>query len=227
MTNPGDISNNSFLKGADINAKKETDKPRNEMGQKEFFDLMVAQLKAQDPLNPMDSNQFLGQVAQFSSVTGIQDMSKSFEALSASLQSSQALQASTLVGRSVLVPGGSGAHSEQAALRGAVDLPQASPAVSLSITDAVGRTVRQMDLGAREAGLVNFTWDGLTDAGEQAPPGTYGVRAAFDAGGETQAAETLVVSHVDSVTLGKGGTEPQLNLADRDPVTLGTVRQIL
>lgn len=226
MTNPTDITNNSFLRGVDISAKQDTEKPRNEMGQKEFFDLMVAQLKAQDPLNPMDSNQFLGQVAQFSSVTGIQDMSRSFEALATSLQSSQALQASTLVGRSVLVPGSRGELAGEG-LRGAVELPQASPQVSVQVTDGVGQTVRQLALGPQQAGLVGFTWDGLSDAGQPAPPGQYTVRAVYDAGEEVLAADTLVVAHVDSVTLGRGGAEPQLNLAGRDPVTLGVVRQIL
>ena len=83
----------------------ETNRDQGELGQAEFFDLMVTQLKNQDPFKPMESGEFLGQIAQFSTVDGIGGLQRSFESLAGSLQSSQALQASTMVGRSVALPG--------------------------------------------------------------------------------------------------------------------------
>ncbi|MDZ7753488.1 MAG: flagellar hook assembly protein FlgD [Gammaproteobacteria bacterium] len=226
MTKTGDIGND-LVKNLSIANKQQTDKARNELGQDEFFKLMTAQLQNQDPLKPLESNEFLAQMAQFSMVSGVQEMQQTFSSLSNALQSSQALQASTLVGRSVLIPGSRGTLDAQQGLQGAVELPQASPQVTLSIVDDLGQTVRRIDLGAQSAGLVDFTWDGLTDGGEQAPPGSYTVRGAYDAGDDALAAETLVVAHVDSVTLGRGGQAPELNLSGQDSVSLGVVRRIL
>lgn len=226
MTKTGDIGND-LVKNLNITNKQDTSKSRNDLGQDEFFRLMTAQLQNQDPLKPLESNEFLAQMAQFSMVSGVQNMQETFNSLSNALQSSQALQASTLVGRSVLIPGTRGTLDPQEGLKGAVELPQASPKVTLSVVDGLGQTVRRMDLGAHPEGLVNFTWDGLTDGGEAAAPGSYSLRAAYETADGALSAETLVVAHVDSVTLGRGGQAPELNLSGHDPVSLGVVRQIL
>ena len=73
------------------------------LGQDEFLELMMTQLQNQDPLNPAESGEFLSQIAQFGTVNGITELQQSFSTLASSLQSNQALQASTMVGRSVLV----------------------------------------------------------------------------------------------------------------------------
>ena len=90
---------------AGLELKQPEKKANDELGQSEFLDLMIAQLQHQDPLNPADSGEFLGQLAQFGTVNGITELQNSFADLATSLQSSQALQASTLVGRNVLIPG--------------------------------------------------------------------------------------------------------------------------
>lgn len=77
---------------------------RKELGQDEFFELIITQLQNQDSFKPMERGDFLGQIAQFSTVNGISDLQQSFATLATSLQPSQALQASTMVGREVVVP---------------------------------------------------------------------------------------------------------------------------
>jgi flagellar basal-body rod modification protein FlgD len=226
MTRTNDIGASGFA-GLGLDPQRTSTSARKELGQQEFFELMVAQLKHQDPLKPLDSNEFLGQVAQFTAVRGIQDMQRSFADLASALGSSQALQASTLVGREVLVPGGLGYLSETGGVAGAVRVPEATRELGLTVYDSVGRVVRQINLGARPAGDVEFAWDGVTDGGQRATPGTYAVAASVELGGQKVAAETLVLARVESVTLGRAGAEMQLNLAGLGPIGLGTVREIL
>jgi flagellar basal-body rod modification protein FlgD len=206
-----------------------TDKPARQpvkaLGQEQFLELMIAQLKNQDPLKPMQNGEFLGQLAQFGTVNGIQQLQQSFASLSASLQSSQALMASSLVGRSVLVPSAQAALADGANVSGVIELPVASASVAVGIYTETGALVRRIDLGAQPAGQVRFTWDGKSDAGQPLPPGQYRIRAESVDGGVSTARDTLVSARVDSVSL--GGTQGlQLNLAGLGAVPLAQIRQI-
>ncbi len=181
------------------------DDARKELGQEDFMELMTAQLRNQDPFEPMENGQFLQQIAQFSTVTGIQDLQESFQGLSQSLVSNQALQASNLVGRSVLAPTGLGNLATGSPVRGAVELPASSQDVNLVVTDLSGQVVRKLPLGAQPAGPVQFSWDGFKDDGQAATPGTYFFTAEADYDGQNTAVNTLVSSEVQSVTLGSDG----------------------
>ena len=108
------------------------------LGQEDFLELMTTQLQNQDPFKPMENGDFLAQMAQFSTVDGIQNLQKSFEQLSQSLVSNQALQAAGLVGRSVLAPTGLAALESGGAVKGVVSLPASSSEVTVHITDASG-----------------------------------------------------------------------------------------
>ncbi len=197
---------------------------REELGQEEFLQLMLTQLKNQDPFKPMESGEFLGQLAQFGTVTGLGQLQQSFESLSGSLVSDQALQAASLVGRSVLVEVGEGLLELDGALTGAVDLPIGSSAVSVQITDGSGQIIRQLELGTNAEGLVSFRWGGETDTGVAAPPGRYFVSAQYFNGQEMQSASTLIDASVESVTLGTGGLA--INLRGLGVVPFSVVREI-
>ena len=200
---------------------------RKEIGQDQFFELMVAQLQNQDPLKPLESNDFLSQVAQFSTVSGITEMQKSISELASSMQSGQALQASVLVGSEVLVPGDMAVLETGGALKGSVELQSASSLVKLDVLDPSGQTVRQLELGAQSAGSIRFAWDGLTDDGAPANPGFYQVRASALVDGENQAMGTLVQQKVESVTLNSNPPGLTLNLKDFGSISLADVREVL
>jgi flagellar basal-body rod modification protein FlgD len=204
----------------------QTKKKPNDLGQAEFLNLMVAQLKSQDPFSPMQNGEFISQMAQFSSVTGLAELNQSFENLANSLQSNQALQASSLVGRSVLVPSAVGTLPVGGNLTGSVDLPTSSGSVGVNIQDASGQVIRRLELGSQSAGDVYFNWDGVRDDGTTASPGRYFISADAGINGNTSALETLVSSSVSSVTLGKGGNGMTLNLADGNIVDFASVREI-
>lgn len=201
-------------------------KDKNKLGQEDFMALMVAQLRNQDPMKPMENGDFLGQIAQFSQVSGLQDLQKSFDELSTSLVSNQALQAASLVGRDVLAPTGLGVLAQGGSIRGDVELPSASSRVSVKIYDDAGQVVRTLELGSQSSGSALFQWDGLRDDGTYAQPGTYLISAAAEFNGRNEAVEANVVNRVNGVTLGNNGGL-LLDLAGVGPLDFTEVKQIL
>ena len=148
------------------------------VSQETFLKLMVAQMNNQDPQKPMESGEFLSQLAQFGSLNGITELQKSFSTLATALQSNQALQASTMVGRNVLVDGNQARLSSAGAkVSGAVEIPAATGDVMLKIYNPAGQLVKQISMGAQPAGQAQFTWEGLDDGGNAAPAGTYRITA--------------------------------------------------
>jgi flagellar basal-body rod modification protein FlgD len=197
------------------------------LGGTDFLTLMLAQLKNQDPTSPVDSNTFLQQLASLSEVQGITSLNTSFGALSSSLSSSQALQASSLLGHQALVNSSTANLAAGATVTGAVNVPQTTSQVVLNISDASGALVSQINLGAQSAGLASFSWNGLTSSGSHAPAGTYTLTAQY--AGSTQggtAASTLVNGTVESVSMGAGSTGLTLNVAGIGSVPFSSVQQI-
>lgn len=227
MANNIDASILSKLGISNASTAQAAESSKDKLGQKDFLRLMVAQLKNQDPLKPMENGDFLGQMAQFSSVTGLQDLQASFNQLAGVMQSNQALQASALVGRSALVPGNAAVLASGQTISGAVDLPASTSDVALAVTDQAGKVVRLMNMGPQASGLASFQWDGKTDAGELASAGRYNIVANAMLDGKVQAVDTLVAARVESVTLRRGGQESTLNLAGLGSLEMSKVRQIM
>jgi len=197
------------------------------LGGTDFITLMLAQLQNQDPTSPVDSNTFLTQLAQLSEVQGITSLNTNFSALSGSLTSNQALQASSLLGHQALVNSSTATIAAGATVTGAVNVPQNTSQVTLSITDSSGALVSQINLGAQSAGLANFSWNGTTGNGSQAPAGTYTLTAQYagaTSGGT--AATTLVNGTVESVSMGAGSAGLTLNVAGVGSVPFSVVQQI-
>jgi flagellar basal-body rod modification protein FlgD len=198
------------------------------LGGTDFITLMLAQLQNQDPTSPVDSNTFLTQLAQLSEVQGISSLNTNFGALSTSLTSNQAMQASSLLGHQALVSSSTATlASAGAAVTGAVNVPQNTSQVTLSITNSSGALVSQINLGAQSAGLANFSWNGTTGGGSQAPAGTYTLTAQYaGATSGSAAATTLVSGTVESVSMGAGSTGLTLNVAGVGSVPFSNVQQI-
>ncbi|HHJ12821.1 MAG TPA: flagellar hook assembly protein FlgD [Gammaproteobacteria bacterium] len=206
----------------DLNKEKD----RKDLGQQDFLKLMTAQLQNQDPFKPMESGDFLAQIAQFSTVEGIGELNSGFSQLSESLVSNQALQASHMIGREVLAPTGVASLQAGSSVQGQVDLPAASSEVTVNIYDQAGQLIRRMQMGPQSAGPVDFRWDGLRDDGSYAAPGNYFISAEAAIDGRTEALETLVASRVRSVTLSNSGGL-LLDLDGVGSLDFSEVRQIL
>jgi flagellar basal-body rod modification protein FlgD len=191
----------------------------------DFLTLMTAQLQNQDPLNPTDSNEFLQQLSELSTVEGISQLNTSMTTLSNSMLSSQALSSASLVGQGILAPASSAYYTSGTALTGAVQVPTGASNVVISITDSAGALVDQLNVPA-SAGTQTFSWNGTASNGQAMPSGTYAISAAAEVGGSNQAATTLINGTVTSVTLGAAGASPTLNTIQLGPVPLSSVQQI-
>jgi flagellar basal-body rod modification protein FlgD len=183
---------------------------KQELGQDAFMQLMLTQLKNQDPFKPMDSGDFLGQLAQFGTVSGLAGLQTSFDSLKTSLVSNQALQAASLVGRSALVESSAMGTTDGQPVAGAVDLPASTSAAVVTVRDTTGQVVRTIPLGGQPAGLASFEWDGRTDGGEVAPTGQYTFNAEFRSGNGVEAATTLLSAPIDSVRVDNDGFSVEL-----------------
>lgn len=198
----------------------------SELGKNEFLNLLVAQLNNQDPLSPQDNGAFIAQLAQFSQVEGIGKLNTSMESLVSGYQSSQALQASSLVGRKVIVPTEKAVLDTSETFKASLALPVTSSNVYVNVYDTAGASVSRINLGAQEAGNVSFMWDGKDASGNLLPPGTYKFQAQASYGAETKGLSTMLPANVDSVTLGQNGSELMLNLAGLGSIGLSQVQVI-
>ena len=196
-----------------------------ELGQEEFLELMMAQLENQDPMEPMDNGEFLGQMAQFSTVTGIESMQESIENLTETYATSQTLQATQLVGQEVLIEDSAIELNDDETVSGAFELDAASGDVKLDITDAAGSVVRQIDLGSYGAGRHAFTWDGMSSEGERVPAGKYQANVSIQVDEGYEAVSVLTSRVVDSVEFGAGG-QTTLTTQQGDDITMADIRQI-
>lgn len=203
-----------------------TRKEMPQFGADQFITLMLAQIKNQDPLKPLEPAEFLGQLAQFSTVTGIQDMASSVSDLVGTMRSSQALSGAGLVGREVLAPGDSAAFDGTTPVRGAVEAPQGAGAIEFIVRDATGAVVRRIQSAPAVGGLTEFAWDGRSDAGAAMAQGQYKIEALARFGGRAESAQLLLRSRVDSVTLDAAGRGLVLNTPNGS-LSLGAVRRVL
>ena len=216
--------------GLTVTPKSETAaKPKSaSLGQEQFLKLMTTQMTHQDPSSPMENGQFLTQIAQFGTVSGIQDLQKSFGDFAGSITSSQALQATSLVGRSVSAPGTKGLLAAGGDIAGDINLTGSSPNVHVKVTDAAsGEVVKDIELGARTEGKVPFVWDGLNSHKVNASPGVYKIEATAYIDGKNIVMETDIKSKVDSVSMGSGANGMKVNLTGLDSVNFNQIKQIL
>lgn len=207
---------------ATINGSKAS-KTTTEEAQDRFLTLLVTQMKNQDPLNPMDNAQVTSQLAQLSTVSGIDKLNASVTAMSANFQASQNLQAANMIGHGVIAPGSAIGLTDGKAVFG-VELPQAADKVEISIKDASGNTVRKLNMGVVPVGVNTMTWDGLTDSGATAANGVYKFEVSASSGENKLDATSLSFGMVSSITSSTQGAK--LSVANIGDISMADVRQI-
>lgn len=189
-----------------------------------FLKLLVAQMRNQDPLNPLDNAEVTSQMAQLSTVTGINRLAELLQSLSGAFGQAQSLQAAGMIGRGVLTEGSALLLANGAAL-GGFELAAPADQVLVEVRDAAGNVVHRADLGAQDAGVSVFQWDGMRDDGTLAADGRYRFEVQARQNGKPVEVTRLSHGTVASVTL--GGSEVHLNLLNLGAVTLNQVRQIM
>ena len=192
--------------------------------QTRFLNLLVTQLKNQDPLNPMDNAQMTTQLSQISTVSGIEKLNATLEKLVGSYAGTQQMQAAAMIGKTVLTAGSSLPFNGTGAVAG-ISLAEAADRVTLTIKDAAGRVVQTENIGAQEAGTINFAWDGRSLDGTTKPAGNYTFSVAATRGDKTVEATTLQAGTVNAVTIATDGLS--LQLANGKSVNYSDIKQIM
>jgi flagellar basal-body rod modification protein FlgD len=189
-----------------------------------FMTLLLTQIRNQDPLNPLDNTQMTSQLAQISTVNGIDKLNSTVQQMSASFMAAQQLQAGSLIGHGVLSQGSSIALAQGRASGGLI-LDQPADSVVVQVLGPAGERLATINLGARSAGVNAFNWDGKTDGGGVAADGTYTFQATAVRANQKLSVQTLGYGLVQSVTLDP--SNPVLNTIGLGAVPMSNVKQIL
>jgi flagellar basal-body rod modification protein FlgD len=181
------------------NAAKKT-----ELGQDDFLQLMITQLKNQDPFKPLDPSQYVGQLAQFSSVSGLKEINTAISGLTESLRGNQVLDGAAMIGRTVVAEGSQvyldAPSEDRVGIAGAITVPKGTTSLQLIVKDSSGATIKTEALNST-SGMRGFAWDGTNDAGTAMAAGAYKVEILANVAGKSESLKTSIAAGVSSVAL--------------------------
>jgi flagellar basal-body rod modification protein FlgD len=193
------------------------------LGQEDFLKLLMTQLQNQDPMEPMDNGEFMGQMAQFSTVQGVTEMGESIDGLVSIYQGQQMSANASMIGKKALVDG-NWAQLEGGKLAGAIDLTTAANDLRVDVKSETGELMASIGLGSKMAGVQEFSWDGIKQDGTTAPEGNYYLSASAVRDGQSTVPAMQVYGTVNSVQM-KGG-EVTLNVSGQGNVSFNNVKRI-
>jgi flagellar basal-body rod modification protein FlgD len=204
----------------------ETDQNRGMLTQEDFFALLTTELSHQDPTKPVENNEMISQMTAFSTTDGVSNLNDQFTDFAASMSSSQALQASSLVGRSVLVDDNVFGMETGEEVKGKLVTDKAASNVNIYVENVAGEIIQTVPVGSVKAGEFTFTWNGQGSDGEPAPEGAYRFRVAGLVEGEASELQAMTYRKVDSVTLAGAGGSILLNLNGGSTMKLSDVIEV-
>jgi flagellar basal-body rod modification protein FlgD len=181
-----------------------------QINETQFLQLISTQLQNQDPMQPTDPSQFLGQLEGLSEVSSLQNMQ-------AVMASNQVSSGASLLGQSVLAPGTTATLASGGSIQGAVNAPSGATSLTVSISNSGGTPITSFQVTPASSGMTSFSWNGTTSTGTAAPAGTYTVAVNATVNGASQTVAPMVVSQVQSVTIDSSTQQLDLN------TTSGTV----
>ena len=216
---------------AKVAAAKAASAKKAELNQEDFLTLMLTQLKHQDPFKPMDPSQQVGQLAQFSSVSGLSEVNKNIAALTTSLRGNQVLDGAALIGRGVIATGNQiylPAAEEGVARgpQGLVTVPPGASSVQLVVKDSAGALVKTQALSASR-GVQAFAWDGTNSSGGAAQAGGYKIEVIAKVGDQNVSLTTSVAAHVSSVALDPTTGSLMLDTDSLGEIEMSDVERVL
>ena len=194
-------------------AKEKTDAEKaGALTQSDFFALLTQQLAFQDPTKPVENDQMIAQMTSFTMADGISSLNNNFKDFAASMNSNQALQASSLVGRNVLVNSDKLVFDGVNEAVGSAEVPANTSSLTVKVYNSAGELVRSAPAVEPPAGKFDYVWDGKDNNGNVLKGGLYTVKVEAEVAGENQALKTSTYVPVTSVTLGKSTGDMTLNL---------------
>lgn len=208
------------------NSNKVPDKNNGALTQSDFFALLTQQLAYQDPTKPVENDQMIAQMTNFTMADGISKLNENFSSLAQSMTSNQALQASSLVGRSVLTQSEELVFTGESLSRGQINLENVADNMKVIITKPNGELVNSFAVDSPQLGKNEFVWDGTDQDGEAMPAGVYNISVEVTASGKTESVPVQVYTPVSSVSMGNNGTGIMLNLLGIGAVKLADVLEV-
>ena len=203
-----------------------TAKQKDSLGQQDFLKLMTTQLSNQDPFAPQDNTQMIAQMAQFSTVTGIQQMNTTMTNVASEISQNRIATAANFVGKTVLVPGSTALADSSGGISGAVDLPVSTGNLTLQISTEQGQLVKSINLGSNSAGLVGFSWDGKDDSGAAVGKSRYTVKATMLNAGKSQAVSTDVYGPITEASIPTSTEDMLFTVAGAGKVNMSNIKSI-
>ncbi|AZG16257.1 MULTISPECIES: flagellar hook assembly protein FlgD [Cupriavidus] len=192
--------------------------------QSNFLTMLVTQMNNQDPLNPMDNAQLTSQLAQISTVSGLQTMNETMTQLLTQTAASRAMDSAALIGKTVMVPGSAVTVDGGVAGKIGVDVPSTADSVTVQVLDKSGNVVRTIDMKGQTAGVHDIAWDGKNDQGGAVPDGEYSFKVAATADGKDIKPISLVYGKVQSISGDSSGV--LVELGDGKKANVDDVRRI-
>jgi len=194
---------------AGMGRNEPVNKSANDDTQTRFLKLLTTQLKNQDPMSPMENAEVTSQLAQMSTVDGIERLNAMFQKFLTAQESAETMNAAALVGRGVLVEG-KGMILTEAGGIGGFQLDQPADKVMLKVRDASGIEIASIELDNVDAGTHNYVWDGTSVGGERAANGLYSIAIEATLNGEKITAQALEFGQVSGVIRGPRGADLQV-----------------
>jgi flagellar basal-body rod modification protein FlgD len=204
---------------------------KTELNQEDFLTLMITQLKNQDPFKPLEPAEYVGQLAQFSSVSGLSDINKQISALTDSLRGNQVLDGAGLIGRTVIAAGDivylpDAVEGEVRGAQALIEVPAGASSVQLVVKDSTGALVKSQALDNTRGAQV-ITWDGATNDGSVAPAGAYRIEVVARVGEQNVSLKTSVAARVSSVSLDPATGALMLDTDSLGELAMGDVERVL
>lgn len=192
--------------------------------QNNFLKMLVTQMNNQDPLNPLDNSQLTSQLAQISTVSGLQTMNETMSALLSQTAASRAMDSANLIGKTVMVPGAAVSVAGGVAGKIGVDIPSTADSVTVQVLDKNNNVVRTIDMKGQTAGVHDIAWDGKNDQGNPVADGEYSFKVAATADGKDVTPVALVYGKVQAISGDSTGV--LVELGDGKKANVDDVRRI-
>lgn len=215
----------SLMNTNDLAGAQKTKK--NELSKDDFMKLFLTQLKLQDPMKPTTNSEMMEQMAQMTSLSSAQDLSKTINSLNQNMSKSQVLEASQLIGKSVQLPSKVAHLSDINGMNGSVVLPAPSNDVTVSITDNNNQVVKSIKLNAMSSGVMDFKWDGMDANGNKMKSDYYNISASATINGKQVAVPTAGTFPVNSVAFDQNNSAVILNLEGIGGVGMNDIIKIV
>ena len=221
---PSQQSLSAILNKLGINSSEKSNVPKakDQLGQEDFLKLMTTQLQNQDPFAPMENGEFIAQMAQFSTVTGITSMDESLKNVAAKLGETRIATAANMLGHSVLVPGKIARADDDGSVNGVIDLPSASTNVNVVFKSQNGEIIDTINLGNQSSGLVGFAWHGAPKEMIENDAPIF-VEAYANSGKGMEGVSSSIFAEVLSSSAGDGDSGVMLDVRDYGTISANEV----